>query len=74
MIPAVDVTLDEFLKGKEKAAAAEAEFKTLDDSLDDTEAGEALRETWQAQEDEAAANRLDDVTAMDIYNSKIEKR
>lgn len=69
----MDVTLQEYFKGKERAAAAQDDFDNLDGSLTGVE-GDKLRKKWQKQEDKAAADRLRRVTAMDVYNSKIAKR
>jgi hypothetical protein len=59
-----------YVKGLDKHAVAEEEFAKLDKGLDKNP---ELRKEWEALDDQAAFNRLYDVTVMDIYMAKTKK-
>ncbi|TEB20788.1 hypothetical protein FA13DRAFT_1717460 [Coprinellus micaceus] len=59
-----------YTKGLDKHAVAEEEFAKLDKGLDKNP---ELRKEWEALDDQAAFNRLYDVTVMDIYMAKTKK-
>ncbi|TEB23553.1 hypothetical protein FA13DRAFT_1639866, partial [Coprinellus micaceus] len=70
MVGVVKYIYSSYVKGLDKHAVAEEEFTKLDKGLDKNP---ELRKEWEALDDQAAFNRLYDVTVMDIYMAKTKK-
>ncbi|TEB24072.1 hypothetical protein FA13DRAFT_1797607 [Coprinellus micaceus] len=70
MVGVVKYIYSSYTKGLDKHAVAEEEFAKLDKGLDKNP---ELRKEWEALDDQAAFNRLYDVTVMDIYMAKTKK-